>query len=811
LPTVSPQQTVYHARVARDAFGFHILLERAWATRRLEHGMRQWLVRLSMLVLLCVPVPVADAQTAAASRAVGLVTDPSGAPIGGAIVAVISDGRTIAGPVRTDLNGEFQLALPPGQYSLTVAADGFGDVSRIFSVPVSRPHELDVAMALAGVHETVAVTAAPVAAIRSATKTPMPLLNVPQSITIVTERQIQDQLMMSIGDVMRYVPGVAVHQGENNRDQIIMRGNSTSADFFVDGVRDDVQYYRDLYNVSRVEVLKGPNALIFGRGGAGGVVNRVGKEAVFQPMYEVALQGGMYGHKRVTSDVDHPLGDKAALRVNGMFEDSNSFRDGVGLKRYGITPTFTFVPSGRTKIVASYEYLNDTRVADRGITSVLGRPVGVDPSTYFGNPADSHVDAAVNLGYVTVEHQAGAVTVRNHTSLAHYDRSYQNFVPGAVSANQQQFTMTAYNNATARTNLFNQTDLTYLASTGSIRHTVLVGAEVGRQLTDNFRNTGFFNNSTTSILVPLAAPAISTPVTFRQSATDADNHLTTGLGAMYAQDLVELNAHLQIVGGLRFDRFDLTYHDNRANNTLTRPDNLVSPRAGIVVKPITPLSVYSSYSVSYLPSSGDQFSSLTTITQQVEPEKFINYEVGVKWDVVPSLAVTTALYRLDRTNTRSTDPDDPTRIIQTGSQRTNGAEVGLNGQLTPAWAMAGGYAYQNAYVTSATTNAAAGAQVGQVPHHTLSLWNNYRMHRKVSAGLGLLCRSDMFVAVDNTVTLPAYTRVDAALFYAVTANSRLQINVENLLDASYYINADSNTNISPGSPRALRIALITRF
>jgi catecholate siderophore receptor len=611
--------------------------------------------------------------------------------------------------------------------------------------------------------------------------------------------------------VMRYVPGVAVHQGENNRDQIIVRGNSSSADFFVDGVRDDVQYYRDIYNVSRVEVLKGPNAMIFGRGGGGGIVNRVGKEAVFEPLYEASVQAGMYGNKRVTADLDQPLSGSAAFRLNAMFEDSDGFRELVSLKRYGITPTLTFVPGSRTKIVASYEYLNDTRVADRGITSLRGRPLSVDPSTYFGDPADSHVDATVNLGHLTVEHQIGAVSVRNHTSIAHYDRSYQNFVPGAVSADQTGFAMTAYNNATARTNFFNQTDLTYGASTGAVRHTVLVGAEIGRQLTDNFRNTGFFNNATVSILVPLAAPRISIPVVFRQSATDADNHVTTGLGAAYAQDQVEINRHLQLLGGVRFDRFDLTYRDNRTSTVLARPDNLLSPRAGVVVKPIAPLSLYGSYSVSYLPSSGDQFSSLTTITRQVEPERFNNYEVGVKWDVVPSLAVTSALYRLDRTNTRSTDPNDPTRIIQTGSQRTNGFEVGLNGNLTPVWSVAGGYAYQDAYVTSATISAAAGARVGQVPHHALSLWNGYRLHPKVSAGLGLLHRSDAFVAVDNTVTLPAYTRLDAALFYTVTSRARLQLNVENLLDARYFVNADSNTNISPGSPRALRIAATLRF
>jgi catecholate siderophore receptor len=673
---------------------------------------------------------------------------------------------------------------------------------------------VDFVLTIGGVRETVTVTgvpAEPVTIIRSATKTPTPLLDTPQSVTVVSQTQIRDQQMLSMGDVMRYVPGVAVHQGENNRDQIIIRGNSTSADFFVDGVRDDVQYYRDLYNLSRVEVLKGPNALIFGRGGAGGVVNRVGKEAGFEPLYELSLQGGMYGGKRVTTDLDHSLGAKAAVRINGMFEDDGSFRDQVGLKRYGVTPTFTFLASPHTKIVAGYEYLNDSRGADRGITSFQGKPIDVDPSTYFGNPADSHVDANVNLGYVTIEHQIGQLTVRNHTSLARYVRSYQNDVPGAVDAGGTQLAMTAYNNATDRTNAFNQTDLTYLASTGAVRHTLLVGAEIGRQLTDNFRNTGFFNNTVTSILVPLSATVITTPVTFRQSATDADNHLTTGLGAVYAQDHVALNAHLQVVGGLRFDRFDLTYRNNRDNSTLARPDNLVSPRAGVVVKPIAPLSLYGSYSVSSLPSSGDQFSSLTTVTQQVEPERFNNYEVGVKWDAAPSLALTTAVYRLDRTNTRSTDPNDPTRIIQTGSQRTNGYECGVNGMVTGHWGIAGGYAYQNADVTSATTSAAAGAQVGQVPHNTLSLWNHYRVTPKVSAGLGVLYRSDMFVAVDNAVTLPAYTRADAALFYTVTPAVRLQFNLENLFDVRYAINADSNTNISPGSPRAVRVGLTTRF
>jgi len=304
---------------------------------------------------------------------------------------------------------------------------------------------------------------------------------------------------------------------------------------------------------------------------------------------------------------------------------------------------------------------------------------------------------------------------------------------------------------------------------------------------------------------------VTAPVTFRQSATDADNHVRVLVAAAYAQDQLELSEHLQVVGGLRFDRFDLRYHNNRTGETLSRPDNLVSPRAGVVVKPLADVSVYGSYSVSFLPSSGDQFSSLTTITEQVKPERFTNYEAGVKWDVRPTLALTTAVYRLDRTNTRSTDPNDPTRIVQTGSTRTNGFELGLSGNVSPAWRIAGGYAWQDAIVRRATTAAPAGAQVAQVPHHTLSLWNNYQLHPRVAAALGLSYRADMFAAIDNTVVLPSYFRADAAVYVNLASRLRLQANVENIFDRRYYVNADSNTNISPGSPRAVRVGFTTVF
>jgi len=266
-----------------------------------------------------------------------------------------------------------------------------------------------------------------------------------------------------------------------------------------------------------------------------------------------------------------------------------------------------------------------------------------------------------------------------------------------------------------------------------------------------------------------------------------------------------------VITGVRFDYFDLQYHNHRNGDNLSRTDRLVSPRAGVVFKPITSVSFYGNYSVGYLPSSGDQFSSLTIITQQVKPEKFTSYEVGAKWDIRHALALTTALYRQDRTNTRATDPNNPTAIVQTGSQRTNGFELGLNGAVTRAWQIVGGYAHQDAFITSATTAAVKGAQVAQVPHDTFSLWNNYSISQRLGVGLGIIHRSDMFAAIDNTVVLPGYTRADAAVFFSFNEKWRMQANFQNLLDRKYYANADNNNNISPGSPRGVRMALIARF
>jgi len=696
-----------------------------------------------------------------------------------------------------------------------VSAEGFAESSQVITLKQVPLDNVEIVLQIAGLSGTITITDTSsgyqTPAISTATKTVTSLLDIPQSVTVMSREVINDQAMQSIGDVVRYVPGITATQGENNRDQMVIRGNSSSADFFLDGVRDDVQYYRDLYNLEQLEALKGPNAMIFGRGGGGGVINRVTKQAGFAASRDLTIQGGSYGHKRIAADVDQPLGRLVAFRVNGVYENSNSFRNRVGLERFGVNPTLTLTAGRQTQLRLGYEHFRDSRVADRGIPSFRGRPSDVDISTFFGNPDESRVRASVNLVSGVIEHRAGNLNIRNHTLFGDYHRFYQNFVPGAVNADRTRVNLTAYNNATQRRNLFNQTDLSYDLKVGSTRHTFLVGAELGRQVSDNFRNTGFFDNTAPTISVPFADPTINTPVTFRQNGTDADNHVVANIAAAYGQDQIELSRRFQLLFGIRFDRFNLNFHNNRNDDRLQRTDNLVSPRAGIVFKPIVGLSLYGSYSVSFLPSSGDQFSSLTSITQTLKPEKFSNYEIGGKWDLRPSLSLTAAAYRLDRLNTRATAPNDPTRIVQTGSQRTNGFELGINGNVTRDWKVFGGYAYQDATVTRATTAAARGARVAQVPRNTLSFWNHYRFLTKWGVGVGLIHRSDMFAAIDNRVVLPGYTRADAAVYYSISEKMSVQVNLENLLNKKYFVNADSNDNISPGAPILGRVVFRCRF
>jgi len=661
-------------------------------------------------------------------------------------------------------------------------------------------------------------------ATRSATftKTDTSLKDVPASVSVITADLMKDQTMQGMADVLRYVPGATAHQGEGNRDQVVLRGNSTSADFYVDGVRDDAQIFRDLYNLERVEVLKGPGGMIFGRGGAGGVVNRVTKKPVFGHVGEFGLTLGSYNQRRTTLDVGDRAGDNMAMRLNAMLEGADSFRNDADLKRYAINPSVTILLTPATTLTLTYEHLHDERTADRGIPSRNGKPFETDNATFFGNAAQSEAKATVNSFSAVLEHNFDDDNrLKNSFRATHYDKFYQNVYPGSAVGASGTLSISAYNNANDRTNFFNQTDLTTRFKAGGLEHTLLTGLELGHQESRNERRTGYFGATASSVTGISALNPSATATRFDFRGTDANNNATSDIAALYVQDQISLSQDWKFLAGLRYDYFKVNFDDRRTTTTpvdLQRTDKQFSPRFGLIWSPTTWATYYASYSYAFLPS-GEQL-GLATTTADLAPEKSTNYEVGARWDVLPKLSMSLAVFRLDKDDVRSRDPSGSGLFVKTGQQRTEGVEVGLQGEIMRNWKIYAGYANLNARVTksliSGTDSTAApiseGRKIGLVPENTLSVWNRFDFGQQWGAGLGLIYQSASYASISNSVKLPGFSRVDSAIYYSLQGGkSRIALNVENVFDRNYYPTADGDNNISPGAPRTFRMTLNSAF
>jgi catecholate siderophore receptor len=663
----------------------------------------------------------------------------------------------------------------------------------------------------------------------AATRTDTPLTDVPQSISVVTQDQIEDQGIQSVTDAVRYVPGVTPSQGEGNRDALNFRGAGvTTGDFYVDGLRDDIQTFRDFYNVERIEVLKGPNGLIFGRAAAGGLINRVTKEAGWDSIRELTVSGGMFDHKRAAIDIGDALSDSVAFRLNAVYEDSGSYREGVDLERYGVNPTFTIRPSENTRIVLGAEYFEDKRVGDRGVPSVNGpgdsrkgnRPFDLDNSDeFFGNDDLSPNETETKALNAMIEHVFdNGLIVRNRTRYADYDKFYQNVYAGGPVRNNGLVAINAYRDETDRENLINQTDLIYDLKTGAIEHKLLFGMEFVKQDTNNSRISPNGGGDGTGVSVPVSNPEFEGPNPFlvvrRDRSSDVDNR------AFYVQDQITFSPMWEALIGLRHDSFEVDHTNRLDGEKIDSDDNFVSPKAALIFKPIENVSFYGAYSLSYVPRAGDQLTDLTFDMSSFDPEKFINKEIGAKWDVTPRLSLTAAIYRLDREKVAVANPDASAAnpLILVDNQETKGVELGIAGRITSAWSVFGGYAYQDAEITKQQgTGSGAilkGTELGQTPEHTFSLWNRYDFNDTWGAALGVISRSDMFAATPTatqSTILPGYTRLDAAIFARLDKNLRLQVNIENLTNKEYALYAHNNDNITPGSPTAARATLIYNF
>ncbi len=655
-------------------------------------------------------------------------------------------------------------------------------------------------------------------ATRSATvtKTDTPLRDVPQSVQVIPEALIKDQGMRSLAQVLRYVPGASMNPGEGGRDQPVLRGISTSADLYIDGIRDDALYFRDPYNAERIEVLKGPSGMTFGRGGAGGVINRVSKRPLDTPMTQVEASIGSYNDKRVSADLSGRLSPTAGFRINAMAEESGGFREGFNLKRSGINPVVEFAPGKDTSVLLGYEHFEDRRTVDRGIPSRNGVPYDTDRATFFGNPEQSPSKAIVDGVSARIEHSlAGNLTLRNTFRSTHYDTVRTNVQPNSSVDSAGKLKISAYSQANQRTNTFNQTELEAKLNSGGIEHLVLAGLELGRQDSSNTRLTGYFGNGTADSATVNATSPRATVVQWRAAASDTNNQVTADIAALYLQDQIKLNQHWKAVLGLRWDRFQVNIDDRSAANVdLRRTDTAVSPRAGLIYQPNDVSSYYASYSYAFIPSG--ETLSLAANNAELEPEKAKNWEVGGKWDISSKLAATAALFRLDRANVKAVDPANPTRLQLSGLQRTEGLEVGLQGQLTPSWQVYAGYANLDARVEkttgSGTSAVPAGNVVALVPKQAISMWNRVELGSGWAVGLGLVHQSSVYAnTASNAVTLPAFSRADGAVYYQFDSKTRLALNVENLFDRRYYATAGGDNNIIVGTPRSAMLTLSSRF
>jgi catecholate siderophore receptor len=668
-----------------------------------------------------------------------------------------------------------------------------------------------------------------------ATKTNTPLINIPQAVSVVTKDFIRDQNFQQVTDIARYVPGVAVHQGEGNRDELVIRGVDSSANFFVNGFRDDVQIFRDLYNTQSIEILRGPSMLTFGRGSGGGLLNRTLKEADGQRIYEGTFTTGSYQDRRVTLDAGQAINPNFAARLNLMYEASDTFRDYANLERWGINPTVTFAPNDTTKIKLSFESYHDHRTADRGNPSIgtgtLGNPTipfapNGDLKTFFGSPTLNQAIADVNTGMAFIEHDfENGLTVKNGLYIADYHKFYQNVFPGSSVSSTGTLNLSAYHHTTNRQNVFDQTDFTYKTFTGPLFHTIGFGTEFGHQQGIDLRDTGVFPNGTNALPVSAFSPTYFGPIDFVHHSTavnadgvtaaDSNSQYHANIQSAYVRDTIDVTHWLQLIGGVRFDRFDLSALDQNTNINRERVDSLASPQAAIVLKPRDNLSFYGVYSVSYLPASGDQFSALSTGTAILDPQKFENKEVGVKWNALPHLTYTAAVYQLDRTNVPLNDPAGTGLFFPSGKNRIRGFETELTGYITDAWQSKFGYAYTDARITSQTGAVSAGILPGNrvqlVPLHQFSWWNKYQFDPWWSASVGAIYFSDSFASSDDLVRLPGFVRFDVGIYRKIDETWRVQLNVENLFNKGYWASADGDNNISPGQPRTFRVTAIAKF
>ena len=645
-----------------------------------------------------------------------------------------------------------------------------------------------------------------------ALKTPVPILDVPQTLSIVTDEDIRKQGIREIGDIVRYTPGVNTSQGEGHRDAVVFRGVRSTADFYQDGVRDDVQYYRSLYNVEQVEILRGPNALLFGRGGTGGIINRVTKKAVLGEQFG-SFDFGVddFGSTDLALDYNVQSAENSALRINLHVDALENHRDFYDGDRVGLNPTLRVALSDNTTLDLSYEYADHERMIDRGIPTANGVPVEALDNIVFGT-SDINLttlEADIFRGSLTHNFSETSKGIFSVTS-SEFEKLYQNLYASGYNLATNVVTLDGYRDPTERENLIISGNLINEFQTGSATHTLLIGAELIDTENKNHRYDSYWSttmkdkesfNTTRPLNIAVNSAGVSTNVNFNtklKSKTTSDIEVTS----IYIQDQIDVNDNLKLMLGGRLDQFDITVDDIKAGTSQSRDDDEFSPRAGVIFKPQDNVSLYLSYSESFLPRSGEQFKKLSASSAALDPDVYENSEIGVNWDITNDLSLRASYFDSEQTVATRDESGEAAEIV---GLQVDGIELEIKGQVNDQLYVQFGYSDMDGKTSS-------GGEPREIPDHTISLWTTYQVNDKFGYGLGVTRQGESNISNNKPgLVLPDYTRVDFAAFYEISEDLSIQLNVENLTDELYFPHSHSTHQASVGEPVNARVSIRRSF
>jgi catecholate siderophore receptor len=674
-------------------------------------------------------------------------------------------------------------------------------------------------------------------------KIPLKAQDTPQSVNVVTDKLLRAQGVTRLEDALKNVPGVTLNAGEGaaRGDTINIRGFSAFNDFFLDGVRDAAVYVRDPFNLDSIEVLKGPSATLFGRGSTGGAVNQVSKAPTLDPLYAVTADVGTNDEYRGVVDIDQPVGPSAAFRLNVMGESSHvARRDDVRNRHWGVAPEFSFGVGEPITVTLSYLHLQENDVPDSGIPFVNGAPAPVDPSNFYGLTSD-HAISRVDIATLRIKHEFNdSITVADTLRYGAYAFNYQFDAPnfGSVASGGQGAPAPGVplasilvgrdspSSSGTQTNLTEQLDLTARFATGPVRHTLVAGAELARQTNDldSYNNPFNSNNNwipETSLLNPDPSQIRPAQPVSKTQRTTADSE------AVYLTDTMSIGAHLDLIAGVRLDRFAADYRQTSLSTgavlALSHVDVVPSPRVALVYKPAPWESLYLSYGTSFDPSA--EALTLTTATANLGPVKATTYEAGSKSSLLDGgLLLTGAIFHTEVDNAQVNDPENPTQTILQGNERVQGVELGATGHVGDRFEITAGYTYLDG-VTSGTMGKTApvlaydNALIPNLARNAANLWAEYDITKPWEVGLGvnyLGNRVGNIVAPGTAPAIvPSYVVWSAMTSYRVNDGVTLQVNVINLFNTLYYDNvyftSASENHVIPGAGRSARFTIRATF